>query len=115
MPPTPPAVPLTDAARAAYEDLYAKFQASLDQTDDPGAYAALSAARTDVNNILTKDAEYQLQAGTALYNAILTQIQGTNDSLKQLQDQILAIDNGLATFGDVVGAIGKVLTLFPAA
>jgi hypothetical protein len=111
----PPTIPLTDQARAACEDLYAKLQAALDNTDDPGVYEELSAARTDVDNILTKDTEYRLQANTALYEALLGQIQDTTLSLKSLHDQILAIDNRLEIFGDVVGALAKVVSILPAA
>jgi hypothetical protein len=73
----------------------------------------MNASQLDVDNILTKDALYQLEANTALYDALLVQINSTNDDLKKLKAQMLAIANGVAIFGDVLGAIEKVLTMVP--
>jgi hypothetical protein len=116
-PTTPPAptIPLPPELRAAYQDLYNKFETAIENTTDVGALEALNASQLDVGNLLTKDGELQLAANTALYNALLDQINGTNVDLKALQTQILAISNGISTFADILGAINKVLTLIPGA
>jgi hypothetical protein len=109
--PSAPAIPLTPELRAAYEDLYDKYEVAIESTTDVGALEALNASQLDVDNILTKDGEYRLAANTALYDALLQQINSTNVDLQALQTQILAISNGLSTFGDILAAITKVLTL----
>jgi len=114
-PPPSPAIPLTPDLRSAYQGLLGKLQTAIESTADPGALEALNSSRTNVDNVLTKDAEYRLAANTALYGALLQQISGTNDELKALQAQILAISSGISTFGDILGAIDKLLTLIPGA
>jgi len=111
--PSAPAIPLTAELRAAYQDLYDRYEAAIENTSDVGALEALNASQLDVGNILTKDGEYRLAANTALYDALLQQINSTNVDLKALKTQILAISDGVSTFGDIVGAIDKVLTLIP--
>jgi hypothetical protein len=111
--PPAPTIPLTPELRAAYQDLYDKYETAIENTTDVGALEALNASQLDVGNILTKDDEYRLAANTALYDALLQQINSTNVDLKALQTQILAIANGISTFGNILAAIDKVLTLVP--
>lgn len=114
-PPAPPTIPLTPELRSAYQNLLDKYQTAIENTADPGILGALNSSRTNVDNVLTKDAMYRLEANTALYDALLQQINGTNDELEALKAQILAISSGISTFGDILGAINKVLTLIPGA
>ncbi len=111
LPPAPPnpTIPLTPAARTAYQDLYTKNELAIQATTDPGVLEALNSAQLDVRNILTKDNMYRLHATTALYDALLLQINTTNSSLKDLQKQIQAIIDDFAHAADIVGAIQKVL------
>lgn len=115
-PPTPnlPAIPLTPDLRAAYADLYSKYETAIENTRDPGAKVTLMASQLDVQNILTKDDMYRLQANTALYTALLHQITTTNTNLASLKTQIESITSHISTFGDILAAITKVLTLVPA-
>ena len=115
VPTTPPAIPLTPELRAAYQDLYNKLETAIENTTDGGALAALNASQTEVDNVLTKDAMYRLNANTALYDALLQQIDSANDGLQALQTQIEAISSGVSTFGEILSAINKVLTLVSAA
>jgi len=116
-PTTPPAptIPLTPELRSAYQDLLAHYQTAIENSTDPGVLEALNSSRTNVDDVLTQDAMYRLVANTALYDALLQQINSTDDELKALQAQILAISSGISTFGDILGAINKVLTLIPGA
>ncbi len=111
--PTTPTIPLTPELRGAYKNLYDQYETAIESTIDVGVLEALNASQLDVGNILTKDAEYQLAANTALYDALLLQINSTNADLKALQKQILAIQDGISTFGDILGAINTVLTMVP--
>ena len=113
--PASPTIPLTPVLRAAYEDLYTKYETAIENSTDPGVIAALSASQANVDDTLTLDNMYRLKAITALYNALLQQINSTNDELKALQKQILAISSGVSTFGDILGAINKVLSFLPGA
>lgn len=113
--PSAPTIPLTPELRAAYQNLLDKYQTAIENTADPGVLEALNSSRTNVDNVLTKDTMYRIEANTVLYGALLQQINGTNDELKALQAQILAISSGVSTFGDILGAIDKVLTLIPGA
>jgi hypothetical protein len=112
--PAAPAIPLTPVLRAAYEDLYAKYETAIENSTDPGLIEALTASQANVDDTLTLDNMYRLKAITALYNALLQQIDSTNGELKALKTQILAISTGISTFGDILGAINKVLSLLPA-
>jgi hypothetical protein len=113
--PASPTIPLTPELRAAYEDLNNKYETAIQSTIDPGVLEALNDSQLNVGNILTKDTMYRLHANTALYDALLTQIDSTNDDLQKLKDQIDAISSGISTFGDIVAAITKVLALVPGA
>jgi hypothetical protein len=114
-PPPAPLIPLTPALRSAYQNLLATYETAIENTTDPGVLEALNSSRTNVDDVLTKDSIYKLEATTALYEALLQQISDTNDELAALQAQILAISSGISTFGNVLSAIGKVMALFPAA
>jgi hypothetical protein len=76
---------------------------------------ALQASQLDVQNTLRKDDLYHFEANTALYTALLQQITTTNTNLATLKTQIEAIDSHIATFGDILAAITKVLTLISTA
>jgi hypothetical protein len=114
-PPAPAALvlPLTPEQRAAYQDLYHKTETAIENTIDVGALEALNATQTDVGNVLTKDAMYQLHANTALYTALSDQIKTTNDGLAALKKQIAAISSNISTFATILAAVDKVLTLVP--
>jgi hypothetical protein len=112
--PTSPTIPLTPELRAAYKDLYNKYETALENTINPGVLEALNASQLDVDDILTKDNMYRIQADTALYDALLKQINSTNSDLDALKTQIEAISSGVSTFGDILAAITKVLTIIPA-
>ena len=114
-PPPVPVIPLTPELRSAYQNLLDTYETAIENTTDPGVLEALNSSRTNVDDVLTKDSIYKIEATTALYDALLQQISGTNDELKTLQAQILAISSGISTFGDVLSAIGKVLALIPGA
>jgi hypothetical protein len=106
-----PAIPLADDVRAAYQDLYDKYEASIEATTDPGVLAALNASQAAVDDILTKDAMYRIHADTGLFQALLAQIKSTNDDLKKLKDQIAAVASHVAMAGEIIAAIDKVITL----
>ncbi len=111
IPSAAPAIPLTPELRAAYEDLYDKYEDAIEATRDPGVHGALLSSQANVDDVLDKDNLYRLEANTALYQALLEQIKDTNDELKTLQAQITAISSGVSTFGDILAGISKVLSL----
>jgi ABC-type transporter Mla subunit MlaD len=113
IPPGAPTIPLTRDVRTAYEDLYAKIQAAIENTADVAALQALNTSRQDVYDILKADDMCQLDANTVQFGALLKQINQTNDGLKTLQEQIEATASHIAAAGAVIGAIGKLLTLVP--
>ena len=110
-----PTIPLTPPVRAAYQYLYNNYEAAIENTTDPGVLAALNSSQADVDDILTKDSMYRLHADTALFQSLLEQINSTNAGLAQLKAQITAIASDIATAGEIIGAINKVLSLVPLA
>jgi hypothetical protein len=110
-----PTVPLTPDVRAAYQDLYNKMQAALDNTMDADVVEALNAWQPQVDRILKQDDEYKLSADTNIFAALQQQIDSTNKGLKTLQDQISSIASHFAMAGDILAAINKVFTLIPGA
>jgi hypothetical protein len=113
VPSAAPIIPLTPEIRAAYSDLYNQLEAAIENTRDPGVHATLLASQSNVDDVLTKDDLYRIEANSALYSALLGQINDTNSDLDALQGQIRAISSGVSTFGDILAAISKVLALIP--
>jgi hypothetical protein len=111
--PVPPAIPLTDDVRQAYEDLNARMEMAIENTAEVAALEALNRWQGQVDGILEKDAKYRLEANSALFNALLKQITDTNKGLKTLKAQIDAIGSHFAEAGEILAAINKVLTLIP--
>ena len=109
-----PTIPLTTDIRAAYENLSAKYQAAFDANPDYAFRVEVRDWKTDVDNVLEKDAMYRLNANTALLEAILTQIKTTNTDLVKIKAEISAIAGDFALVGDVLVYINKVLNLLPA-
>jgi hypothetical protein len=108
-----PTIPLPPDVRASYEDLYAKNQAAIDSTNDFAVLQSLNASQLDIGNLLSADDQYRIHSDTAQFQAMLTQINTTNTGLKTLQTKIAGVSSKIAVFGQVVGAINKVLSLFP--
>lgn len=108
-------IPLPPALRAAYEDLYNRYETAIENSTDPGLLEALNSSQNNVDDTLTKDDMYRIEANTALYSALAEQIKDTNTELETLKKQILSISSGVSTFADILGAINKVLALLPAA
>lgn len=113
--PANPSIPLSPEVRAAYQDVYDKIQAALDSTMDPATVEALNAAQPQVEAVLNKDDLYKMSQDTAVFTALQKQIGDTNSSLKTLQTQIASIASHFAMAGDIIAAIGKVLSFFPGA
>ena len=111
--PANPTIPLTPEVRAAYQDLYNKIQAGIDSTMDLATIQALNTWRAEVDQVLTKDDLYKLNADTAIFGALQKQINYTNQGLKTLRDQISAIASHFAMAADIIAAIDKILTLVP--
>ncbi len=109
----PPAIPLTADLRAAYENLSAKYQAAFLANPDYAFRLQVHDWKTDVDDILEKDARYRLDANTALLQALLEQIESTNVDLAKIKVQITAVAADFALAGDVLSAINTVLTLLP--
>ncbi|MGA3345261.1 MAG: hypothetical protein ABSC76_10370 [Terracidiphilus sp.] len=110
-----PPIPLTPELRADYQNVYDKIQAGIDSTMDEATIEALNTWLPEVDQVLTKDDEYKLSADTAVFEALKTQINYTNQGLKTLRDQISAIASDFAMAGDVIAAIDKVLAFVPGA
>lgn len=110
-PSSAPTIPLTPELRAAYQSLYDSFETAIEGTRDPGVHEALLGAQGDVEDVLTKDDLYRLEANTALYETLLGQINDTNTGLAALKAQIEAISSDVSMFGAIVAGITKVLSL----
>ena len=111
--PGPVTIPLSTEVRKAYQDLYDSIEAAIEGTKDTALLEALNARQAEVDNVLTKDDMYRLHKNTELFQALLQQINDTNDGLAVLQSQISSIAAGFDQAGQVLAAINKVLTLVP--
>ena len=111
--PAPLPLPLTPEQRAAYQNLYDTYENAIETTADVSLLKSLNASQSDVEAVLNKDSEYRLAANTALYQSLLLLITDTNNNLKTLKAQILAIASGIATFSQILAAIDKLLPLIP--
>ena len=99
--------------RTAYQDIYARNQEAIEGTADFDLLTALNASQSDIGGLLSADDQYRLNADTSQFQTIMTQISATNSGLKTLQTKITGIAAGVSTFGAVLGAIDKVLSLVP--
>ncbi len=106
-------LPLAPEMRLAYINLSDKYQLTIMSTADVGLLQQLVASKLDVDNILTKDNMYRLNASTALFAALLQQITSTNADLVKLKAEIAAIAGDIAMAGEILSGIDKVLTLVP--
>jgi DNA-binding protein YbaB len=106
-------IPLSAAVRAAYQDLYNKIQAEIDNTMDAVALEALNPQLNEVDQVLTKDDEYKLTQDTVVFAALKKQIVSVNQGIKTLRAEIASTASHFATAGAIIGAIDKVLTLVP--
>ena len=109
--PVSPTIPLPDPLRAAYEDLYDKLETQYQSTADPTVLEAVGPQRDNVKSILTKDDMYKLSQDTAIFKALLAQINATNDGLKTLQAQINATAAHFQTASSILGAVSNVFSL----
>lgn len=111
--PATPSLPLSDELRAAYQDLYDKLEAATESTTDVAALEALNAAMPQVDEVLTGDRIYRLQANTAVCEALLQQITATNNQLQQLQQQVASVASHFSEAGDIIAAVSKVFSVLP--
>lgn len=108
---TTPTIPLTPEARKAYQELFDKNEAAIESTTDVTVLDSLNDTQDAIGAVLSADNEYRLDQNTANFNALLTQINGANDSLKKLQKDVAGIASKISAFGDVAAGIVKVLSL----
>lgn len=111
--PGPVTIPLSTEVRKAYQDLYDAIEAAIEATKDEAALEALNARQADVDDVLTKDDMYRLEANTALFKALSQQIDDTNEGLEILRKQISSVAAGFNAAGQVLAAINKVFSLIP--
>ncbi len=111
--PGPLTIPLSSDIRQAYEDLAASIETAIETTRDTAVLDALNPMQGQVDDVLTKDDLYKLEANTKLFNALQQQIRDTNLGLQKLQHQLSSIAAGFSEAGQVLAAINKVLTLIP--
>ena len=111
--PASPTIPLTDDVRKAYQVLLNIIETTIEGTTDVATLQALNAHQGEIDDVLTKDNMYRLQASTALFDALQKQIKDTNDGLKKLQAQIESIASGFENAGEILAAVSSVLTLIP--
>jgi hypothetical protein len=104
-------IPLTPAAKAAYQDLYNKIQAGLDSTMDLATIEALNQAWPQIDQVLDENDEYAMSLDTNIFASLQKQIKSTNDGLTQLRSQIAAIASHFAMAADILAAIDKVLSV----
>lgn len=108
-------IPLTADVKAAYQDLYDKIQAAIESTMDEAALEALNPQWYEVDQVLTKDDEYRLSQNTAVFAALKTQIDSTNQGLKTFRAEIESIASHFAMAGAVIAAVDKLFSLIPGA
>jgi superfamily I DNA and RNA helicase len=111
--PPRPTIPLTDEVRHAYQDLFDKMDDEIQQTTNVALLEALNTWQGQVDDVLTKDNMYRIKASSALFDALLEQINDTNEGLEKLKKDIELISARFEVAGQVLAAINTVLTLVP--
>lgn len=109
--PVSPTIPLSDDLRTAYETLRDALEAQYQGTADLTVRSAILPQLNNVKNILTKDSMYKIAKDDAIYQALLTQINATNDGLKTLQTQMAATASHFQMADNIVSSIAKVFSL----
>lgn len=111
--PARPTIPLTNEVRDAYQNLFDRMQDAIERTTNVALLEALNTWQGEVDDVLTKDNMYRIKASSALFDALLEQINDTNEGLEKLKKQIESIATGFQIAGQVLAAIDKVLSLVP--
>lgn len=109
--PAAPSIPLSPDVKAAYQNLYNTIETAIESTTDVTALQALNAQQAQIDDVLQKEAIYELGANTDAFNALLSQVNSTNTGLQALQAQINATASHFQTAADILGAIDKVFGL----
>jgi hypothetical protein len=108
----PPVLQNPDPADA-YKELYDSLDDAYWEASDISSKDLVHGVETEIGEILDAIVQQQLATNTALFTAMGAQITATNAGLKKIQAQIDDITKNIATAGKVLGAITKVLSLFP--
>jgi flagellin-like hook-associated protein FlgL len=108
----PPVLQNPDPADA-YRLLYDSLDDAYWEASDIQAKDLVHGVQTEVGEILDAIVHQQLATNTALFAAMGVKIQATNAGLEKIQKDIDHITRNISTAGTVLGAIGKVLALFP--
>jgi len=111
--PPRPTIPLTSEVRDAYQNLFDRMQEAIERTTNVALLEALNTWQGEVDDVLTKDNMYRIKASSALFDALLEQINETNAGLEKLKKQIESIATGFQIAGQVLAAVNKVLSLVP--
>lgn len=109
-----PAFPLTLEKRAAYQALYATYQAAMDSTTDPVVLTAIDPSYLDVGQLLTKDHIYTLSRTTENFTELKEQFVRTNDGIETLAVQIAATSAHFAEAATILAVINKAVPYFTA-
>ena len=108
-----PLVPLSSAARAAYQAIYDNAQAAMQKTTDGELLQSLDQSRLNAAAVISADNAYRINANTTTYEALAHQINTTNDGLKKLQTDIAGVADKIDEIGQVADGIATVLELVP--
>ena len=97
----------------AYRELYDSLDNAYWHASDLSSKDLVHGVETEVGVILDAIVQQQLATNTSLFTAMGSKIQATNAGLKKIQANIDKITQNIALAGKVLGAISKVLALFP--
>lgn len=108
----PPTLQTPDLADA-YQELYDSLDDAYWHASDVSSKDLVHGVETEVGEILDAIVQQQLATNTSLFTAVGSKIQATNAGLKKIQAGIDRITQNIALSGKLLGAISKVLALFP--
>jgi hypothetical protein len=111
--PGQPQIPLTPDALAAYKALYDQYESSIESTTDPVLLQKLNDSQMAVANVINLNDQYIIAQNTDAFQALLKQINRTNDGLSDLQTQIKKIASNIDLYAGILSGITKVLSLVP--
>lgn len=98
---------------AAYQAVYDALGSAYWEASTIDAKDQIHAAMEGVYDIITAYDEQDLATDTDAFVAMKPKIDQTNAALKVIQGEVATITKRIATASTLVGAIAKVLSLFP--
>jgi hypothetical protein len=111
--PKNPEIPLTPDVLAAYKELYDQYESAIEATADTTLLEKLNTSQQAVADVINLNDKAILDADTAVFAAVLTQIGVANKGIDALKAEIAKVASNISVYAGILSGIDKVLSMVP--